>query len=85
MPSSAIKWGETWVISLRLKDICPLSGFTNPEMVLKKVVFPEPLGPMMPKISPSFTAREKPLRATTPSKWTVRFCAFNNGGTDVVD
>src|ERR1019366_5772114 len=39
-----------------------------PVITLKKVVLPEPLGPIRPRISPSFTARLSRFKATRPPK-----------------
>jgi len=39
-----------------------------PEMQLKAVVFPEPFGPMSPRISPSLTSKETAFRAVKPPK-----------------
>src|SRR5471030_2733463 len=39
-----------------------------PVITLKNVVLPEPLGPIRPRISPSFTVRLKRSSATTPPK-----------------
>src|SRR5512141_724079 len=37
--------------------------------MLKVVVFPEPLGPMSPKISPCDTSKETPFTAARPPKY----------------
>ena len=50
---------------------CPLLGRTNPQMTLKRVVFPAPLGPMTPTTSPGSTRRETESRAVRPPNWTV--------------
>src|SRR3989338_3490196 len=36
----------------------PVLGLRNPERTLKRVVFPEPFGPMRPMISPLSTEKE---------------------------
>lgn len=46
----------------------PASGFRWPVMQLKSVVFPEPLGPMMPWMVPAATARPTPSRARSAQK-----------------
>src|SRR5437667_552336 len=48
--------------------ISPSSGARNPESRLKTVVFPAPLGPMRPTISPSATVRSSPSTARRPPK-----------------
>src|SRR5512139_1749265 len=40
--------------------------------MLKVVVFPEPLGPMSPKISPCATSKETPFTAARPPKYFTR-------------
>src|SRR5262245_9101995 len=45
---------------------------TSPEIVLKSVVLPEPLGPITPMRAPGGTASVRPLSASMPSKRTVR-------------
>ena len=41
-------------------------------MALKSVVFPEPLGPITPTVSPGATATSTAARASSPPKRTVR-------------
>ena len=50
----------------------PAEGGSAPEMQLKQVVLPEPLGPMRPRISPGLTSKETPWRARKPPKRLVR-------------
>src|SRR3979409_1365648 len=42
-----------------------------PVTTLNSVVLPEPFGPIRPTISPSFTAKSTPARATRPPKRQV--------------
>ena len=50
----------------------PPDGWSAPETQLKQVVLPDPLGPMSPRISPGFTSKVMPWRATNPPKRLVR-------------
>src|SRR5580765_1039197 len=50
------------------KRTSPELAWTEPTRQEKRVVFPAPLGPMTPKISPSETAKSTPDRASSPSK-----------------
>jgi hypothetical protein len=54
MPSFERCQGERFVISLSLKIIFPDFGFRKPEMTLRVVDLPAPLGPMSETISPFF-------------------------------
>ena len=47
--------------------ISPLSGFIMPDIILSKVVFPAPLGPRIPKTSPSIAVNEILLSARNVS------------------
>ena len=51
-PRSAILWGGSPVIFRCLKKTSPESGLTNPVIRLTRVVFPDPFGPITPRISP---------------------------------
>ena len=64
---------------------CPAVGFSNPAIIRRHVVLPEPDGPSMEKNSPSRTSRStpstaatSPKRLTTPSRRTAT-CAFAAG------
>jgi len=70
-PMSAILWGGLPVISLPRNRTRPEDGFTKPVMQLTVVVFPDPFGPMMPRISPSPTSKLTRLSAMMPPKVLV--------------
>ena len=53
-------------ISWSLKRMEPDVGVSAPEMQLKHVVLPEPLGPISPRISPCFTSNDTALSAVKP-------------------
>jgi len=53
----------------------PLSSLYTPLMQLSSVVFPAPLGPMMPRISPFATEKVTPSSAATPPKRLVTLCS----------
>src|SRR5712692_2259566 len=55
-------WKVTW----------PASGWRNPDSRPKTVVFPAPLGPIRPTISPSPTLNERPFTAWRPPKCLSR-------------
>ncbi len=56
--------GPSVVTSWPLSSILPSSGVIWPSMLLNKVVLPEPLGPITPKISPGRTSNDTP-----PTAW----------------
>jgi hypothetical protein len=64
-------------------ETVPVDTSSRPERTLRSVVFPEPEGPMMTSISPRFTSRSIPLRASTctrPVSYTFRMAsAFRMG------
>ena len=60
-------------------EIVPPSRRRRPPMHSTMVVFPAPLGPRMPKISPSSTAKPTPL-TTARSPYT-----FRNPQTSMMD
>jgi len=45
----------------------PLVGLSRPPTMLKKVLLPEPLGPMMETYSPAYMSMVTPRRASTCS------------------
>src|SRR5258708_2740555 len=49
----------------------PADGRTNPQTALKRVVFPAPLGPMIPTTSRGRMSRDTESSATRPPKRTV--------------
>src|SRR5580765_1836135 len=49
------------------KRTSPELAWIDPTRQEKRVVFPAPLGPMTPKISPSETEKSTPERASSPS------------------
>ena len=51
-PSLASFTGDRPVTSRPLRVTVPVSGLSWPRMQLKRVVFPQPFGPMTPNISP---------------------------------
>src|SRR6185503_8536542 len=52
--------------------MAPSVGGRAPEMQLKSVVLPEPLGPMRPRISPSRTSKDTAFSAVKPPNRLVR-------------
>jgi hypothetical protein len=50
----------------------PFSGVRIPAMHLSRVLFPDPLEPMMPKVDPVFTSNETSLTAQK-SSYLARF------------
>ena len=56
-----------------LNTMSPEVGVTIPEIMLKKVVFPAPLGPMTETISPLSTWKSRSESALRPPKVTLRF------------
>ncbi len=67
-PRRAISGTRSAVISRSAKRMDPESTGCVPAMELNSVVFPDPLGPMIPTISPSETDIDTALLATTPPK-----------------
>src|SRR2546430_779319 len=72
IPSRAIAWASRPVSRRPRKTTSPAAGAKRPVSALKSVVFPEPLGPITPTVSPSATTTSTPSRATSPPKRTVR-------------
>ena len=64
----AILWGLSFVTFLPSNNTIPELGFVNPVIMLKRVVFPAPFGPMTPRISPCFISNDIPPKATSPPK-----------------
>ena len=53
-------------------------------MQLNTVVFPAPLGPISPKISPFFTSKDKFSTAWTPPKYIHRFCTLSTVSSGIL-
>src|SRR6266508_3645934 len=70
-------------MSSPLNMIRPLVGRSTPVRQLKKVDFPAPLGPMIPRIWPAGTLRETLVRAASPPKRTVSASVFRSGDVAV--
>src|SRR5437667_255183 len=62
------------------KRTLPLSGLSIPEMMLKSVVFPAPLGPISPRISPSAKEKLTSLSTTSPEK-LLEMCEISRIGS----
>ncbi len=71
-PFLAIASGDWFVISCPCHITFPLVGRIKPVTRLKRVVFPEPLGPIKPLISPSSILRSILLTATKLPKFFTR-------------
>src|SRR5436305_4554655 len=63
------------------KRASPLEAGKIPVSTLKNVVLPDPLGPMRPRISPSWTARSSPWSATTPPNLRVSAVHWSSAAT----
>src|SRR5262245_33932962 len=70
-PRPAIRCGDQPVMSVPSKAIRPAVGRTRPEIMLKVVVLPAPLGPIIEVISPRARARDTCETATRPPKRMV--------------
>ena len=57
----------------------PSSAGSTPFSTLNSVVLPAPLGPMMPRISPSATEKLTSLTAFRPPKARDRFSTSSSG------
>src|SRR5688572_9088523 len=71
-------------IGWSLNRIVPAVGTSAPEMQLKHVVFPDPFGPMSPRISPwrtsndtAFSAVNPPNRLVNPATLSMRLSAID--------
>src|SRR5688572_357453 len=72
MPSLALLWAGMAVTSTPSKTSEPPDAFRCPEMQLNRVVFPAPLGPMIPNTSPRPTVSETLSTALSPPNVLVR-------------
>ena len=63
--------GRTRSSAAPSKRTVPASARTKPQMTLKSVVLPAPLGPITPTTSPGATASDTSSRAVNPPKRTV--------------
>src|SRR5438477_3880522 len=73
IPRAARIWRDSRATSWPRTVTFPEVGFERPLTILTVVVFPEPLGPTRPKISPDRTARVRSSSATNVPKRLVRF------------
>src|SRR5437762_4801301 len=71
MPACATRYAGSPATSSPRKRTEPDVGRNAPAIRLKVVLFPEPFGPMRPRISPSATSNETFLTARKPSKLLV--------------
>ena len=62
-------WEGTSVIFSFLNKTFPSEDFKFPAIKLNKVVLPEPLGPIIPVIDPSFIFKEQFETAAKPPKY----------------
>src|SRR5712664_784535 len=70
-PRWQIASGVRPAISSPLNRMEPAVAASAPEMQLKQVVLPDPLGPISPRISPSFTSKETAFSAVKPPNCLV--------------
>src|SRR6266849_4495639 len=71
MPACATRYAGSPAISAPRKRTDPALGRSAPAMRLKRVLLPEPFGPMRPRNSPSATSKETPFTAVNPPKVLV--------------
>src|ERR1700681_179705 len=72
------------VTSVPRNVTCPLSGIAKPEIALKNVVFPAPLGPIKAWIVPSRTCIETSSTARNPPNVLVTWLASSKIVSDTV-
>lgn len=75
--------GRQFIGTLVLKENVPTIRIKTPLTRLNSVVFPDPFGPMMPRISPSSTVKLTSLTAATPPKVLVAFLTVSRGMVDL--
>src|SRR5258707_12610585 len=78
MPARKMTCGDARVISAPSNVIAPASAPLRPVATLKKVVLPEPLGPIRPRISLRSTFRSSRSSAVTPPNLLVNPRAVSN-------
>src|ERR1700733_12354118 len=79
MPCAARRCGGKVNRSIGPSSARPLAGMA-PMMARNKVVFPAPLRPISPHISPSSSANDAPRMIGTGPIETLRFDTLNMGG-----
>src|SRR5690242_15222132 len=84
MPMRALLWIGMPIRSWPANDAFPRLGRASPEMALKRVVLPAPLGPTRPRTSPSPIMKVTSETATRPPNATVipssaSMCALHLG------
>ena len=78
-PSRARLWGLSPVMSVPSKVMRPGLRLWRPQMALKHVVLPAPLGPMRPVTAPASTSRFTPRSACTPPNRTSASATCRSG------
>src|SRR5712692_9570150 len=78
MPACATRYAGSPAISAPRKRTDPALGRSAPATRLKRVLLPEPFGPMRPRNSPSATSKETPFTAVNPPKVLVSFETSKN-------
>jgi hypothetical protein len=66
------RWGAMAVMSTPPRTIFPALTGKTPQIRLTVVLFPDPLGPMRPKMRPCGTLRSRASTAWTPPKFFDR-------------
>src|SRR5574341_855896 len=72
IPRRAMRYGGRRVMAAPPRRTWPADGRIRPLMTLKSVVFPAPLGPISPTISPGAIRKQTPERAVRPPNRLVR-------------
>src|SRR5260370_6369470 len=80
MPMRQRLSGATSVMSVPANSTRPESGATVPLAMPNSVLLPAPFGPMMPRASPSPSARWMPSATTTAPKRLEIFSKLRTGG-----
>ena len=75
----------TLVISSLLNITFPFEVFKLPAIKLNKVVFPDPLGPIMPVIEPFLIFKEQSDTAAKPPKYLERLSICRIFESDCID